>query len=309
MGDEPKRHHYLPKFYLKGFTKDDKLWIYDRQRNEFRAQTPINTAIEKDYYSFIDKNGKKNTSVEKILSDVEGRVIPVITDIKNEKRISNEGKGIMSLFLSFFIYRVPEYEKLSNEIAKTISDLTIKNLIFSKEQAKKFIKKYESDTGKSLNVSPEIIYEYAQNAQFEIILDRNTTLKQMLDFSMNNKDWLFNLNWVVLQAPEITSFITSDNPFVLLPPMGFPIGIRGYGLKTKGVTMIIPLSKEQCITIGAPGNSFSYINIKRKTVRDINLYVASRCDRFVIARDEELLKSIVKKTKINKWKKIKRLNI
>lgn len=308
MGNENKRQHYLPQFYLKGFSNKGKLWVYDRAKNEFRIQTPVNTTIEKDYYTFVDKKGEKNKSVEKILADIEGRVVPVFDKIKNQDCINDEDKGIMSLFLSFFIYRVPEFEKLSNEIAQKMAEIMMKNIITSREQAAKMIKQYEKDTGKSLNVSPEIIYEYAQKSQFEIIIDRNTTLKQMLDYSMKNKDWLYNLDWVILQAPEKTSFITSDNPFVLVPPIGFPIGIRGYGLKTKGVTKIIPLSKEQCITIGSPGNNFKYVDISVKAVRDINLYVASRCDRFVIGRDEKLLRNIVKRTKIHKWKKIKRIS-
>lgn len=309
MGNETKRQHYLPQFYLKGFTKEEKLWVYDREKNEFRIQTPVNTAIEKDYYTFSDKKGEKNKSVEKILADVEGRVVPVFEKIKNQDSLNDDDKGIMSLFLSLFIYRVPEFEKLSNEIAQAISKFTMKNLISSKEQAAKWIESYEKDTGKSFDVSPEILFEYAQNPQFEIILDRNTTLRHMLDLSYKNTNWLYNVDWEIFEAPKNSSFITTDNPFVLLPPKGFPIGIRGYGLRTKGVKKIIPLSKERCILIGASGNSFKYINVNTKTVRGINLFVAARCDRFVIGVDEKLLKNIVKNTKIYKWKKSKRINI
>ncbi|MCJ7651790.1 MAG: DUF4238 domain-containing protein [Candidatus Lokiarchaeota archaeon] len=309
MGNATKRHHYLPQFYLKDFVYEKKLCVYDREKNEFRIQTPINTAIEKDYYTFLDKEGEKNKSVEKILADIEGRVIPVINKIRNQEIINDDDKGIMSLFLSLFIYRVPEFEKLSTEIAQKISEFTMKNLISSKEQAANWIEIYKKDTGKSFDVSPEIIFEYAQNAQFEIILDRNTTLKQMLDLSLKNTNWLYNMDWEIFLAPKNSSFITTDNPFVLLPPKGFPIGIRGYGLRTKGVKKIIPLSMGQCILIGSLGNSIKYIMADAKTVRSLNLYIASRCDRFVIGRDEKLLRNIVKSTKIHKWKKSKRINV
>lgn len=29
MGINPKRQHYLPKFYLSGFTRDGLFWVYD----------------------------------------------------------------------------------------------------------------------------------------------------------------------------------------------------------------------------------------------------------------------------------------
>lgn len=308
MGNESKRHHYLPQFYLKGFINKEKFCVYDRGKNEFRIQTPLNTAIEKDYYTFIDNKGEKNKSIEKILADIEGRVVPVCDKISKQENLSDEDKGILSLFLAFFIYRVPEFQKLSNEIAHKISEFTMKNLISSKEQAAKWIKNYEKDTGKKLDVTPEYFFEYAQNPQFEITIDKNTTLKQMLELSYKNTNWFFNMDWEIFRAPKNTSFITTDNPFVLLPPKGFPIGIRGYGLRTKGVKKIIPISKEQCILIGLPGNNLKYINVNTTTVRAINLFVASRCDRFVIGRDERLLRNIVKSTKINKWKRTKRIN-
>ncbi|MCH7770511.1 MAG: DUF4238 domain-containing protein [Bacteroidetes bacterium] len=308
MGINPKRQHYLPKFYLSGFTRDGLFWVYDRNKNEFRKQTPINTAIEKDYYSFTDKNGKKNTSIEKILADVEGRIVPVINKIKRQEKINDDDKGIMSLFLSILKYRVPEFEKLSNEIAQKMSEFMMKNIINSREQAAIMMKQYEKDTGKTIDISPDVLYEYTQNAQFNIMVDKNTILKQMLDNSIRNTGWLYNMNWVVLNAPKKASFLTTDNPFVLLPPTGFPIGVRGYGLRTNGVKKIIPLSKQQCITIGSPVNEFRYVDVDIKTVRDPNTFVVSRCDRFVIGRDENLLRSIVKRTKIHKWKKVKRIN-
>lgn len=308
MGIESKRHHYLPQFYLKGFASANKICVYDRELNEYRIQTPVNTAIEKDYYTFIDKFGEKNKSVEKILADIEGKASPVFNKIKKQELISDDEKAKMSLFLTHLIYRVPEFEKLSNEIAQAISNFTMKHLISSTDQAEKWIKSYEKDTGKSFDVSPEFLFEYAQNPQLKIMLDRNTTLKPLLDFSFKNINWIHNMDWEIFSAPKNSSFITTDNPFVLLPPKGFPIGKRGYGLKTKGVKKIIPLSMKQCILIGLPGNDFKYVNVNSKIVRGINLFVASRCDRFVIGRDEKLLRNIVKYSKIHKWKKIKRLN-
>ena len=34
----PKRQHFLPEFYLKGFTKNDMIAVFDRELNEIRVQ-------------------------------------------------------------------------------------------------------------------------------------------------------------------------------------------------------------------------------------------------------------------------------
>ena len=86
----PKRHHYLPQFYLKGFCRNEHLWVYDREKNEIRRQTPINTAIQTHYYSFENKDGEKNTEIESFLSEIEGLTKPILGKISNKLDISTE---------------------------------------------------------------------------------------------------------------------------------------------------------------------------------------------------------------------------
>lgn len=35
---ESKRQHYLPEFYLNNFCREGLLWVYDRERNEYRPE-------------------------------------------------------------------------------------------------------------------------------------------------------------------------------------------------------------------------------------------------------------------------------
>jgi len=63
----PKRHHYLPRFYLKRFAQAGKLWVYDRQEDKYRHQTPQNTAVIGNYYSFTTPTGEKNTDLEGVV--------------------------------------------------------------------------------------------------------------------------------------------------------------------------------------------------------------------------------------------------
>lgn len=66
------RRHFLPEFYLKGFTCDGLLWLYNRERKQIRPQTPHNTAIIGHYYSFENEKGEKDYSVEALLIGRQG---------------------------------------------------------------------------------------------------------------------------------------------------------------------------------------------------------------------------------------------
>lgn len=59
MGN-PKRHHFLPEFYLYGFAKDGMVWLHDKKLEQFRHQTPTNTAVIGHYYTTLDEQGEKD---------------------------------------------------------------------------------------------------------------------------------------------------------------------------------------------------------------------------------------------------------
>jgi hypothetical protein len=77
----PKRHHYIPKFFLERFCRDGMLWVYDRESNEFRHQSPVNSAVIGDYYAAVGEEGGKNLDAEKLLSRIETAARPVLEKV------------------------------------------------------------------------------------------------------------------------------------------------------------------------------------------------------------------------------------
>lgn len=42
-----KRHHYIPQFFLRGFTNEaGEYFIYDKIKDEIRKSKPINTFLK-----------------------------------------------------------------------------------------------------------------------------------------------------------------------------------------------------------------------------------------------------------------------
>jgi Protein of unknown function (DUF4238) len=39
------RHHYLPKFYIKNFFKEDKIWVFNKYKNEIEKKPSSPKAI------------------------------------------------------------------------------------------------------------------------------------------------------------------------------------------------------------------------------------------------------------------------
>jgi hypothetical protein len=68
----PKRHHYVSKFYLDGFTDyEGLLQVFDRQTGEIRPQKPTDTTVIGHFYTFIDEDDRRRFELEKLFGIIE----------------------------------------------------------------------------------------------------------------------------------------------------------------------------------------------------------------------------------------------
>ncbi len=295
----PKRHHYLPQFYLEGFCRDDLLWVYDRDKKEFRQQAPINTAVQKYYYSFENDNGERDAEVEGLLSLVETYTKPIIDKLNNREYIDETEKETLSIFIGFLYSRVPSFEKTYNDNTERLLRHMNKVIFSDEKRTEQILRKYERDTGKKIDISAKELSEFAlDDNRYYIEIHRNKSLQMMLDLCKKLPIYFVQMDWLFLFAPRNSSFITTDDPFVLIPPRELPNNAP-YGIATKGTQKFVPLSQKVCLAMFDRGNKINIKEANRDEVRGLNLSIVSRSDRFVIARDKALVKNVVETVGLN----------
>lgn len=300
---KPKRHHYLSEFYLKGFCRGSYLWVYDRDKNEYRQQHPKKTAVINYYYSVIDKDGNKKVEVESKLDMRENDAKHIIDKLDNRTQITHDEKEALSVFVGFLRNRTPEFERTHNHAIGEMIKKTNKLFFDSEERVKSLLKRYETDKGEKVTVSPQDLIDFAKKEQYGVILPRERSLIAMLKLSEKMAKYFSILNWVILRVPDDKcSFITTDAPFVLLPPRDLHKG--HYGILTRGTEKVIPLSRTTCLVMLDKGDDINYFVCNRDMVRSLNLTISSQCYRFLIGRDRQLLTNLVDTTGIDKfeWK-------
>ena len=101
----PKRQHYVPKFYLEGFTKEGLLAVYDRKNDTAGLQQPLNTGVIGHFYTVKDAQGRKRFEVEAMLSEVEAKAAPVIARLAAGGEITDEQRSDFSVFLALAAVR------------------------------------------------------------------------------------------------------------------------------------------------------------------------------------------------------------
>jgi hypothetical protein len=94
---EPRRHHYVPRFWLAGFTdtgeKDGTLWVTDLPRKKQWQAKPGSTGFINDFYR-ISEEDLDPVIVEKALAEMEGDVAPILRAIdKHDCSLSRNPSG------------------------------------------------------------------------------------------------------------------------------------------------------------------------------------------------------------------------
>lgn len=137
MANQSRRHHYIPIFLTKNFTKENgKIYIYDKLTDKVFDGHPNNIFIEKDRNTFLNEEDLRDDRIEKMYADLDTIFATTIAQIKVNGDLNN-GKLKILLFLAYIIkWRVPQYDE-SFDDAKNIFSVDDLGLGFKDEKDEK----------------------------------------------------------------------------------------------------------------------------------------------------------------------------
>lgn len=298
-----KRHHYIPQFYLKGFSSDEKhLFVLDKEASKeerFRYQTINSIAFQKHLYTYQTKSRKKET-LEDMFSQIEGRAATVIRKAELKQDLTDQERNDFSLFLSFLWIRVPyskkEFERSTQQLYEKIARKSV--VMTPKKNLKEFFEK----RGKNLT-DKEIddLVDFAINekrSKITVTVPHSYWIKQMLLLGVDIAPALEIADWEFRVATKSFAFVTSDNPFLLLPNR--PLDpFEGLGLLTPGAKKVIPISAKICLVIHEPQKSprTVYTEADKPFFRKINNWIVKYSYRFVYSADKGKVGKMIKLNK------------
>lgn len=305
----PKRQHFLPRFYLEGFAADDGcLAVYDRDKNEIRRQQPVNTGVAGHLYTVTDEQGRKRFELEAALSQVEGDAAKHLPTLMTGGTLSADGRAAIAHFLALLSVRTPEFiesiQAMNGGIVRHVAKLMMSDEASVVRQIK--------DDPKHADKSPEELREFAAGVadfvkgdDYVVTTDREYAVTLALRMADAITPHIYQRQWTVWTAPPRTSFVTADAP-VVLTTLGPPSGPRwmGVGFGSADALVIVPLSAAHALTIWGEGMGTNRLSIDRDLARRVNLDVARRCQRFLLARDDAHALSISRAANLaqTQWK-------
>lgn len=243
------------------------------------------------------------------MSQIESHAKQVIDKLLAREAITDDEKQILSIFMAFMMNRVPDFEKSVNSMEKHMIQLMADMMFSDEKRVQSLMDEQERSTGEEFDTSAKELVDFHKRRQYEIIINRNMSLRLMLDVSMELSKYFGLMDWSVFHATQKKSFITTDNPLILVPPVDHKPEFFGVGIITKGARKVFPLSQAACLIMFDHGDHLVHREADMNFVRNINLNLTSRADRFVIGRDEALVRNLVRTTRLTEWEHKGRISI
>jgi len=279
----PRKHHYVPKVLLRGFTasgtNEGQLHIVDLLRRTTYASTPEGAAKETDY-NLVESEGVDPFAIEHDLlaNTVEGPAASGLDLLRRGELPADDDRERLLSFIAMQALRAPARRDLLDDFSTRTARLTL-SLAFESDETLEAARRSDPELA---DLTREEAQEFIRNA---VVRDNPTGhLANLLPSFGPILDQLVLRSWALLVAPDGVDFVCSDDPVVIVPigsrPMSAP---RGFGSPDSQVLM--PVGRSHALLGMWPlqpgGQSWGKQHVDARTVAVWNTLVLLRATRFV----------------------------
>ena len=256
---EPRRHHLLPRFYLRLFADErERMTVVPRAgangpQTTYTA-TVENVLVERDYYAIRDEEGERSQVVEEALGRLEGAAATAVRALLDEGLVlSDELRAAWSEFMAVEVTRGRQFrESLGNftsEVARSMLEVTAANApdeYFAQMSAEMVARGDEP-----LPDSPEEIRRALTNREaYEIVPSQEYLIELSLASVRELTNIFFQMSWKLLRFGEDCLF-TCDHPVIYWRRPQDPLPFSGIGPITSDEVRV-PLSPRTALILVHP---------------------------------------------------------
>lgn len=254
----PRKHHYLPQFYLEGFKiepqqgKKPHIWQIEKSGEQVSYSPAIeDTGCIRDYHSLdVADQEPDHHSIESLLSKLEAEQAALVRSICETRRIDASQIESLAVFISSLRHRVPAY---AGHIEKSLKSIVLDSF------------KIMYNAGKFSVPPPQLREAFEQKGIDQTIRINISNWKivcQMFNVALSPESigLLSQYTYHLYSTAGADFFITSDNPVALYHPGYDQIRPYGVGLALKGVEVTLALNSNTLVRAGRhiePGASIA----------------------------------------------------
>lgn len=296
MENIARNHHFLPAFYLAGFTpaenKDDFLYVLDLEAHKQWRVRPQNAGAVRDFNLINIPEVRPDIIEKQVLSPFEARVASILLKIFETKSLPKENAFIDFLnFIALLAIRNPTNRAKKIEFYEEKIGIESQQFFSSPEVYKQTIDKVKDilrEEGK--NLPEDIPYtemkRFIEETRYKIEIPTITHILHEFDIITFVVSTLLERKWTIVVSNEGNEFICSDHPVALLSTLSDqrPSKISDFGMKNTLLTF--PLNKNIAV-IGKFEGESTIINADSVIVNKINGLTALFAKRYLYSAKRE----------------------
>ena len=278
--------HYLPEFYLKGFTeRKGLLWVHEKHCAP-RSSSPKHEANQQDFYA-ITSQALEPDALEQMYAKTESVVARPISKSRNALfTMTDDEAGNIRAFVALAFTRVPHYIDFVRK-----SQVAIAKKIFARKAAdeagfRAMAEEVRDRTGLTIDI--EKARQMFLHKDYGLLHKSNDlTLSSMLKASQTVMGILVSeFEHDLIYAPERSAFITTDSPVMTL--ISHPDGTAsfGVGFGHRATEVFYPLNKRAAMHLRRDAKR-QKIHVSADRVDEINRALMGWGQRFMYASSGE----------------------
>jgi len=268
-----KKHHYLPRYYLNGFTNGEgSFFVYDKRSDKIHSTNPSDSFFQNDLNTATLRDGRKSDFLEEMYTESENRFWPSLNKIRNstyDSPIDPLDRMNLYFFLLVLHWRLPSNIKFSE---------TLSEKFFHGESIFDY---FEIKSKKGGSVPIELI----ESLKASLVFKKSAKMIIPLAPFFKDKDWSQKLDsWQFTYTGDKESwYIVGDNPIITL-------GYNDHDPINCLKEFIFPVSGKLLLI---SGETYKGKMLPPTFAVKHNIAIIERAQRFVACQRKDFLEALV----------------
>lgn len=267
---EPRKHHYLPQFYLRGFSANGRS-IFQMEKRGGRGYLSAirDTAAIRDYHELDTDEVADPAVIEKRLADIETKLAEALAAATQRGLTTTETHNLLIQLVALLRVRVPAF--------KTGIEAYLQNVVRS--VALMMERKGE------LPPPPKGFEDVCRMENVSITISNWKLLEFMFRIAADQRlfDMLAAMTPTILRAPRQTFFLTCDQPVAIFHPTASPTDAYGIGPQDADAELSVPLSSSALLLLSWRNESAADRDATPEEMVEFNRRTVVMADSLVFA--------------------------
>ena len=268
----PRKHHYLPRFYLREFSSNGRSLIQIDKATGRTATCAIkDVATIRDYHRLDADDVDDPYELERRLGSIEGELATATRRVLKHGVEDLTTHARLVELVSMLRMRVPAMKAMIEETLRQVARSS--GLIM--ERVKK------------LTPQPPGLEDVRRMDKPDIDISNCTCLKHMFRLAADEDilRLLLSMTPTVIRAPDGEFFLTGDQPVAVFSPSAKLSRSEGVALAESDVELSLPLSGDTLIRLDWKSDSTESVSATPEEVSEFNRRSVIMASSYVFAPD------------------------